>query len=122
MLIDIPGDGSVGLRGRDRAGELLLGLEGREEELLLLEVEVDTGDRLDLDVGGDGDRSSIPTAKILGEVELDTLEEDTDVDLTEADAVLQREETRDLTRMGEDIAQREVDDAENRIVLAETGV
>lgn len=122
MVIDIPGDGPIGLSGSGRAGQLLLRLEGREEQLLLLEIEVDTGDRLDLDVGGDGDRSSIPAAKVLGEVELDALEEDADVDLAEADAVLQREETSDLTRMSKDLAERKVDDSEDGVVLAETRV
>jgi hypothetical protein len=143
VRIDLPLDASVGSERRGRCWQLLVRFESRESELLFLEVKVNALDGFNPDGRGDADGSGVPAAKegqvevsqsydgcghetlpakVTGEINFDALEQDRDVDLSEPHSVLEREETSDLGRVGEDLLEREADDTEDGIVFTEARV
>ena len=90
MPVDVPGDRTIAALLGDSRGQLLIGIERVQYEFLLLEVKVCTRDGLHLDIRSDTDSSGVPSAQITRQVDLDTLEQQTDVDLSETDTILKR--------------------------------
>jgi hypothetical protein len=112
----VPFDRTVRESRRLLPTKLLGRLERREDELLLLEVKVDTVNGFDADRRNAADDTRLPAGKLAREFELDALPEDRDADFAETDAVLQRVELGDLGRIGEDVGEGQVDDTEDGVL------
>ncbi|KAI3477700.1 hypothetical protein L1887_60519 [Cichorium endivia] len=87
-------------------------------DLLLLELLV----ALDLDLGQQLDSGSIPSEQRLGQLRFDAAEDQTSMDLAEADTVLEGEGLGHLGRLAEEFGEVDGHDAHDGVVLAQTGV
>ncbi|KAJ9480272.1 hypothetical protein PHBOTO_003501 [Pseudozyma hubeiensis] len=98
--------------------DLLRVVAGGYLDLLGLELLVS----LDLDLGEQLNRGSVPTEHVLRQLSLDAAEDETAVHLAESDTVLERERLRHLRRLAQHLRQVQRNDAHDRVVLAKSSV